>query len=450
MFPIHLLELSLSLLTPLKRLIHLPYVDAIRITYKPPTVEACTYAKDTIYSGPMRLPLFIFTVVLGASHPSVGQDSLNIPALVKNGSVRVELQDGSTLVQHRDTESFVPASVLKVATAYCSLEELGTDFRFETLFFVDGEHTLFIRGSGDPSLVSETLESIAQNLSQVLKRVDQIVIDTSLFADDLKIDGSERSLNPYDAKNSAFVGNYASATVTHTRKGEVVSAEPQTPLTAIARQAALRLPRGTTERVNLSADWKVGARYGGELLAAFLARHGVDGAMNVSIGSIPSTAKILLRHRSPLTLGEIVKNMLEYSTNFTANQLFLVLGAQKFKAPATVEKGQQVLQTCLEQKVGWRDFHVEEGSGLSRKNRVSSVQMTDLLRSFERYSFLMPAKNGFVAKTGTLRGVSSLAGYLDLGGHYGTARFCILINAEVPGSYKFHVARELQRHLSKR
>jgi D-alanyl-D-alanine carboxypeptidase/D-alanyl-D-alanine-endopeptidase (penicillin-binding protein 4) len=403
---------------------------------------------NRVYSYTMRLIFLSLVLVLGIPFASLGQNSLHLPSLVKNGSVRVELQDGSPLVQYRDTESFVPASVLKLATAFCTIEQLGTDFRFETIFFSDNLNTLFIQGSGDPSLVSETLESIAQNLSKAMKRVDRIVIDTSLFADDLQIDGSERSLNPYDAKNAAFVGNYASAVLTHSRKGVVVSAEPQTPLTAIARQAALRLPRGTTERVNLSTDWRIGVRYGGELLAAFLAKHGVEGSMSVSLGATPATAKVILRHRSPLTLGEIVKSMLEYSTNFTANQLFLVLGATKHKAPATVQKGQQVMSTCLEQRLGWRDFHIEEGSGLSRKNRVSSLQMTELLKSFERYSFLMPTKNGFVAKTGTLRGVSSLAGYIDLGERFGTARFCIIINAEVPGTYKFHVARELREYLS--
>jgi D-alanyl-D-alanine carboxypeptidase len=59
----------------------------------------------------------------------------------------------------------------------------------------------------------------------------------------------------------------------------------------------------------------------------------------------------------------------------------------------------------------------------------------------------MPEKNGFIAKTGTLRGVSSLAGYLDLGGSLGQARFSILINSDVPYNYKFHVARELQKSL---
>jgi D-alanyl-D-alanine carboxypeptidase/D-alanyl-D-alanine-endopeptidase (penicillin-binding protein 4) len=359
-------------------------------------------------------------------HQALAEDTLNLPALVKNGSVRVDLTDGSPLLRYRDNEPFVPASVLKVATAFCALEQLKDDFRFETLFLTDSSYTLFIKGSGDPALVSETLEAVAEQLANKLQRVDRIVIDTSFFADDLRIDGSERSLNPYDAKNSAFVGNYASATITHSKQGTIASAEA---------------------RVNLSTDWRVGTRYGGELLAAFLLKKGLRGSMNIELGAVKPDARVILRHRSPLTLGQVVQGMLDYSTNFTANQLFLVLGASVHGAPATVTKGQEVMRECLEQKVGWKDFHVEEGSGLSRKNRITSAQMTALLASFERYRFLMPEKNGFIAKTGTLRGVSSLAGYLDLGGSLGQARFSILINSDVPYNYKFHVARELQKSL---
>jgi D-alanyl-D-alanine carboxypeptidase/D-alanyl-D-alanine-endopeptidase (penicillin-binding protein 4) len=397
----------------------------------------------------MRSLLCTLILAFGTAPLGLAENSLNIASLVRNGSVRVERQDGSPLIEYRDRELFVPASVLKVATAFCALEQLGVDFRFETLFFIDDAHTLFVRGSGDPSLVSETLNSIAKRLSEVVKRVDRIVIDASLFSADISIDGSERSLNPYDAKNSAFVGNYASATVTHSRKGEISSAEPQTPLTPISRLAALRLPRGSTERVNLSSDWKVGTQYGGELLAAFLVYHGVSGSMSISLGSVPATASIVFRHRSPHTLSETIQSMLEYSTNFTANQLFLVLGAETLGAPATVHKAQQVMRSCLQKRLGWSDFHVEEGSGLSRKNRVTSAQITDLLASFERYSFLLPKKHGLLAKTGTLRGVSSLAGYLDLGGQLGPARFCIMMSGDVPQSYKFHVANELQRQLRK-
>jgi D-alanyl-D-alanine carboxypeptidase len=75
--------------------------------------------------------------------------------------------------------------------------------------------------------------------------------------------------------------------------------------------------------------------------------------------------------------------------------------------------------------------------------------MTSLLKRFERYSFLLPNKQGYLAKTGTLRGVNSLAGYLDLAGSNGqNARFSIIINSEVPHLHKFKVADELRRYLN--
>ena len=374
--------------------------------------------------------------------------ALDLPKLVPNGSVRVEREDGAPLIRYRDSEQFIPASILKMATTLCALDAMGSDFRYETIFFSDRSGALFIKGSGDPSLVSETLEQIAIQISKQLNSVDRIIIDTSFFSDDLRIDGSERSINPYDAKNAAFVGNYSSAQLTHTKQGAVVSAEPQTPLTPLARQAGMKLPKGKTDRVNLSSDWRVGVQYGGELIAVFLKKHGVSGSMKISIGSAPSNAKEIYRHRSPQNLQEISRAMLKYSTNFTANQIFLTLGVHRFGAPATVEKGQRAMTECLIHSAGWRDFHVEEGSGLSRKNRVTATQMTDLLRSFERYKFLLPEQQGFLAKTGSLRGVNSLAGYFYLPDGQQPLRFSILINSDVPHLYKFKVANALRSYLA--
>lgn len=372
---------------------------------------------------------------------------LDIAQLVRNGSVRVEKDDGTVLVRYRDSEHFIPASILKIATAYCALEELGDDYRYETIFLSDGGTTLFIKGSGDPTLVSENLEAIAAKLSQKLSRIEEIVIDTSLFSDDLLIDGVSRSTNPYDAKNAAFVGNFSSAYVHHTKKGEVRSAEPQTPLTPLARQAALRLPRGSTERVNLSSDWTVGMRYGGELLAAFLRKHGATGAMSIRRSAVPRKASPIMIYTSPEPLAEIARAMLKYSTNFTANQIFLTLGIQRFGTPATVAKGQRAMRECLERKIGWRNFHIEEGSGLSRKNQVTAHDMTRLLERFNTYSSLLPEKQGFYAKTGSLRGVNSLAGYFSLTPHERPVRFSIIINSDVPHLYKFKVAEQIRDSL---
>lgn len=384
--------------------------------------------------------------------PCTGQtplraQSLDLGQLLRNGGVRVERDDGTVLVRYRDTEEFIPASTLKIATAFCALELLGGSYRYETSFLVDDDATVYVRASGDPSLVSETLDVIARNLAAHVSVVERIVIDTSIFVDNIVIDGSERSRNPYDAKNAAFVGNFSSALVTHTRRGDVISAEPQTPLTPQARQAGSRLPRGTTERINLSGDWRAGVLHGGELLAAFLRKHGIRGAMRVERGSVPLAAREIMRHRSTQDLTEILRGMLKFSTNFTANQIFLTLGSHQLGAPATVQKAQRAIHECLQNLVGWRDFHVEEGSGLSRKTRVSAVQMTQLLRHFERYSFLLPDQEGFLAKTGSLRGVNSLAGYFTLGGSPSPLRFVILVNSDVPHLHKFKVANAIRDYL---
>lgn len=382
-----------------------------------------------------------------ALDPLTPQD-VDLPKLLKNGAVRVEREDGSTLLAYRESEPFIPASILKVATALCALENLTPDFRYETRFFSDDHGSLFIKGSGDPSLVSETLEVVATSLVPLMPRIERIVIDTSFFEDDIQIDGCAHSTNPYDAKNAAFVGNFSSAQVTHTKRGDVVSAEAQTPLTPRAREAGQRLPRGVTERVNLSSDWRAGVHYGGELLVAFLKKHGAVGAMRIEQGRVAAKIREVFTHRSPQTLQEILQSMLKFSTNFTANQIFLTLGAREFGAPATVEKGQRAMKHCLTSVVGWRDFHVEEGSGLSRRNQVTAQQMTTLLRKFEKYSFLLPDREGFIAKTGSLRGVNSLAGYFSAHGHASPLRFVVLINSDVPHLYKFAVAREIRDYIN--
>jgi D-alanyl-D-alanine carboxypeptidase/D-alanyl-D-alanine-endopeptidase (penicillin-binding protein 4) len=377
--------------------------------------------------------------------PADAQD-LDLKKLLKNGGTRVEREDGTPLLRYRDTEYFIPASTLKVATTFCALETLGRDYRFTTAFYRGDKNTLYIRGSGDPSLVSEELARIAQRLAPLAPRIDRITIDPSLFDPVIDIDGSSASLNPYDSKVAAFVGNFSSAALTRRKDGTIVSAEQQTPLTPLSRQAGMKLERGASERINLGHSWQVGTQYGGELLAEFLRRAGAGGALEVSVGPIPSTAKKIYEHRSSKTLEEISQGLLKYSTNFTANQIFLTLGINRFGAPATVEKGQRAMAECLERKVGWKDFHIEEGSGLSRKNRVTPSQMTTLLKRFEPYQDLLNVEHDFTAKTGSLRGVNTLAGYFDLSPQE-RVRFAILVNTEVEHGYKYKVARVLREHL---
>lgn len=385
----------------------------------------------------------ILSLLVGFCHEV---SALDLKALLKNGGTRVEREDGTPLIQYRDAEHFVPASILKVATTFCALEALGADFRFTTTFYRGPDSTLYIKGSGDPYLVSEELNSVAQRLAILMPRINRIVIDPSLFSPDIDIDGSSASLNPYDSKVAAFVGNFSSAALTRRKDGTIVSAEPQTPLTPLSRQAGMKLNRGASERINLGHSWQVGTQYGGELLAEFLKRAGASGALDVTTGKIPSDATKIYDHKSSKDLAEISQGLLKYSTNFTANQLFLTLGIHKYGAPATVEKGQLAMTECLKQRVGWRDFHIEEGSGLSRRNQVTPIQMTKLLQSFEPYKDLLNVEDDFTAKTGSLRGVNTLAGYFDLSATE-RVRFAILVNSDVEHTHKYRVARALRDYL---
>jgi D-alanyl-D-alanine carboxypeptidase len=75
--------------------------------------------------------------------------------------------------------------------------------------------------------------------------------------------------------------------------------------------------------------------------------------------------------------------------------------------------------------------------------------MTTLLKRFEPYQDLLNVEEDFTAKTGSLRGVNTLAGYFDLSSQE-RVRFVILVNTEVEHSYKYKVARILRDYLRRK
>lgn len=376
-----------------------------------------------------------------------GQDLKSLQALLRGGGVYAENDNGQPILNVRGNSQYIPASTIKLATAFCSLESLSAAHRFRTKIFVH-ENSLYVQGFGDPSLVSEEIRSLATHIAPRLSRIDRIIIDTSAFALKKLPDGTSNTLNPYDATNGAFIVNFGSARLTRKSKRIVVSAEPQTPLTPLSERAGLKIPIGKTDRINVASTPSLGAQYGAEILAAMLKSMEIKGAMDISFQATPSTAHLIYTHHSSHNLEEIIKKMLEYSTNFTANQLMLILGAETFGYPATLEKGQRALSECLK-SVGWSDFHIEEGSGLSRKTRVTPEQLVRLLKYFPHYARLLPEKMGFMAKTGSLRGVNSLAGYFELQNKQ-RIFFAILINENVPHLHKFTVAKTLRNIVEKK
>ena len=73
---------------------------------------------------------------------------------------------------------------------------------------------------------------------------------------------------------------------------------------------------------------------------------------------------------------------------------------------AFLSRGQKELKIAVNQ------FILVEGSGISRKNRLTPRAVWLMLKAFAPYKNLLHGDNGFLLKTGTLRGVYTMAGYL--------------------------------------
>src|SRR6185437_3970754 len=118
-----------------------------------------------------------------------------VAALAPSGLVFVVDADGNELVAQNANEPFVPASVTKIVTAWLAMEVLGGDYRFETKFYLDKDRVLYVRGGGDPFLISEELAPLAQELVAATGKepITGIVLDASYYPSDVRIPGIENT-----------------------------------------------------------------------------------------------------------------------------------------------------------------------------------------------------------------------------------------------------------------
>ncbi|MBT3181206.1 MAG: D-alanyl-D-alanine carboxypeptidase [Deltaproteobacteria bacterium] len=399
--------------------------------------------------------IFHLVAIIIVLLPSVATHARSLtPQLLQklgNGTILVEDMQGNRVFSHRTNEHFVPASAIKIATSACALEALGSDFHFPTAIYQDGQGVLYVKGFGDPFLVSEEIAKLVSRLKEKgVRKVSKIVLDDSYFSPNMKLDGQSSSLNPYDARNSALLVNFNTINLKKMPSGQVVSAEPQTPITDLGKVFAKGLKVGK-QRVNLSKYPDEALIYAGELLKEFMIRNGIKVGGQIVGGTVPVSLKPILVYQSSKSIEGNIKDLLEYSNNIIANQIFFFMGAYKHQAPATIEKGQLALNECLKTRFGWDNFTLVEGSGLSRQNRVTAEQLMVLVRYYDDHKELLPLKKKiFRAKTGTLTGVSTLAGFMTTPAGK-TYRFVIMMKGpHATHGAKFAVGRELYRTLSQR
>ncbi|HNU64486.1 MAG TPA: D-alanyl-D-alanine carboxypeptidase/D-alanyl-D-alanine-endopeptidase [Thiobacillaceae bacterium] len=324
--------------------------------------------------------------------------------------------DGGILLQHAADQTMNPASVMKLLTTLAALDSLGPAHTFKTRVWLEGEledgvlhGNLVLQGGGDPALTQERFWLLLRALrARGLKEIrGDLLLDHSYYAIPTEDPGAfdQAPLRPYNAQPAALLVNFNTQTLRlDSRPGGVEAwldpgtARPGLDNRLRAADAACdtwaadfdtRLENGS-----LVLSGSVPSRCGPLSLALNLLPPADNTAAwfralwrelgglhsgQLRLGTAAPGARLFLEFDSP-PLSLLVREVNKYSNNVMAKMLFLHLGAQRFGAPATWEKGERALRAWLAER-GLRapGLVLENGAGLSRIERISADTLARLL-----------------------------------------------------------------------
>lgn len=379
------------------------------------------------------------------------------PPLARQAELSLLNPELSPELSQQADDLLIPASTVKLITAWLALTRWGPEHRFNTDFcYFPSRQTLWVKGSGDPYLVSDELRLAVSGIKAAnFGPIRQLAIDGSLFRSNLRLPGTGDSANPYDAIPSAIAANFNTV---HLRKenAAVRSGEAETPLTAFAASKANRISL-KEPRVNTGPSVAEAEQHFAELFTALLSEQGIQTSDDILYGTLPSpkpfsTERQLSEpqcytHQNSRRLADVLQPMLKYSTNFIANQLILMLAADANGKAANAAAVENYLQQQLQQAFGWQDFRLRDGAGLSRDNRLSARQLLDVVTALAPWRELLPEiAPGVFAKSGSLNGVSTLAGYLVHDEAW--QPFAIMMNQRSSYRLRNRLAVSLRKHVN--
>lgn len=388
--------------------------------------------------------------------------------------VAYDLATGARLYEKNPDLGLNPASNVKLVTTAAALALLGPEHRYVTRAIVKkdalGEHAiagdLYLKGGGDPSLVTADLYQLASDLRAlgVTKISGGLVVDNSAFdRDELPPAFDQKDeLAAFRAPSGAMSVNFGTYVVL-ARPGDapgaaaIVAVDPPIPtihLTSAATTAKghrnrLKLAIEADEKgeIKIAVEGEIGedhapveyrypvarpAEYAGEVFRLVLKQRGVHlGKPGVRLGTVPKDSEAIGQVRSqPLSV--IVRSVNKLSNNYVAENILKTLDE---RAPATFAGGLARVRAYLEGLgVPAEGLRLGNGSGLYDANRLSAAQLVHLLvaahRDFRYGADLLASlpiagvdgtlrsrmsegrATRFVrAKTGSLDGVSTLSGY---------------------------------------
>jgi D-alanyl-D-alanine carboxypeptidase/D-alanyl-D-alanine-endopeptidase (penicillin-binding protein 4) len=363
---------------------------------------------------------------------------------------------------------------MKLLTTLAALDMLGPAYVWRSEVYLDGalvgdvlEGNLVLKGYGDPELSLEKFWLLLRDVRArgVREIRGDVIVDRSLFAPQPADPGQfdNDPTRPYNVLPDAMLVNYKSVRlqfVPQEDSGSVrILAIPDLPQISIVNQLALgagscgfwpERPQAVPEQARLaftgvfpkgcgerSKNFSLlGPR---EYLAALFQQtwSQVGGSLKGTVrdGTLPDSARLLTTWESA-PLAEVIRGVNKFSNNVMARHIFLTLGLTLDYPPLDTQKADRAVREWLKRsKLEFPELVLENGSGLSRQERISPRSLASLLQ-FGWRSPLMPEYlaslpvagvdgtlrqrlNGSPAagrahlKTGYLEGVRTLAGYLQ-------------------------------------
>lgn len=441
-------------------------------------------------SSGLRAALAVFTL-LAASGAAVAAPVAGLPDAVGAALVRSKIapttfsavvqevgKDKPLLAYNADTPRN-PASTIKLVTTYLALQTLRPTYTWKTLALspatprggvLDGD--IYLKGHGDPYLVLERFWLLVRAIRQrgVREITGDVVIDNSHFDVGASRAGDfdGRPYSTYNVVPDALLVNFQAVEFGFRPDPAAnrveIAADPLPSNLRIRNQVQLVDGKcgGARNRINFTVatvgdidqatftgrfsrqcrEYRVtrsvmqGPAYAYGLFRALWEESGGTIRGRFRHQAAPSTGLQTLATLDSVPLADVITGINKYSNNVMARHLLLTLGAERFGAPATVEKGQRAAtETLARLGLDFPELALGNGSGLARDTRISARSLTRLLLDAEASSLGSefesslalagldgtlrrrfrdePSAGHMHLKTGTLNNVRALAGYVQ-------------------------------------
>ena len=362
-----------------------------------------------------------------------------IQPLSRTGTSKIEL------LGINENVPYLSASTMKIVTTYSALEILGPAYRWETFVYSKGHQEgdvlngdLIFKGSGDPEFDLDSFWFLLRQLRQkgIREIHGNLVLDRSSFApihfDPAAFD--DDPFRPYNAGPDAlllnqkvlevmFKPNGLDGTVTVLTFPELdgIDIVPPTLIDTGSCQAwkkKMHLQFSDKEIIfdgNYplacgEQNWFVypatmdNSVFFKSVFVSLWKELGGQFFGGVKESEVPEDAFLLAKWSSP-TLAEVVRDTNKHSNNIMARHILMTIGSKFSGEPANPEQGIFAIRSFLASKgIAIDNLYIENGSGLSRIERISPKTMGDILLSAYHSAVMPELMTSFpiVGRDGTL------------------------------------------------